>query len=142
MDNFDTQLIRHLKKDGRASISELAARTGLARATVRARIDALLKHGDIARFTIETGADIAKAPVRGLMMLGLEGRGMDRVQHALSRFSEVEAIHNTNGKWDLIVELGTDTLEHFDQVLADIRKIDSVTTSETNLLLSTRRART
>jgi len=52
----------------------------------------------------------------------------------------VRAIHSTNGRWDLIVEIGTPTLEDFDDVLARIRRFDGVTTSETNLLLRTRKA--
>ncbi len=57
----------------------------------------------------------------------------------LQRMSEVQAVHSTNGTWDLIAEIGTKTLEQFDQVLFTIRRMDGVTRSETNLLLSTRR---
>jgi DNA-binding Lrp family transcriptional regulator len=78
-------------------------------------------------------------PVRGLMMLEIAGRGADKVMKYLQRQPEVRAVHSTNGTWDLIAEIGTDTLEHFDQVLTAIRRLDSVTRSETNLLLSTRR---
>jgi DNA-binding Lrp family transcriptional regulator len=50
------------------------------------------------------------------------------------------AVHSTNGKWDLIVELSTQTLLELDEVIHRIRNIEGVTTSETNLLLSTRKA--
>ena len=49
-------------------------------------------------------------------------------------------LHTTNGTWDLIVEIGTQTLEDLDEVLFAIRRLEGVTRSETNLLLSTRRA--
>jgi DNA-binding Lrp family transcriptional regulator len=51
--------------------------------------------------------------------------------------AEVRAVHSTNGRWDLIVDLGTETLEELDRALARIRSLDGVTTSETSLLLST-----
>ena len=57
----------------------------------------------------------------------------------LAGIPEVTAYHTTNGTWDLIVEVGTQTLEQFDEVLFAIRRIAGVTRSETNLLLSTRR---
>ena len=52
--------------------------------------------------------------------------------------STPHACLDENTTWDLIAEIGTDTLEAFDQVLFDIRRLDGVTRSETNLLLSTR----
>ena len=58
----------------------------------------------------------------------------------LSLMPSVGAVHTTNGSWDLIVELGTDSLEALDKVLFEIRRMDGVKRSETNLLLSTRRA--
>ena len=72
-----------------------------------------------------------------LMMLGIEGRGADRIKRQLSGLPEVQAIHATNGRWDLIVELGTDTLAQLDRILDTIRRFDGVSTSETSLLLST-----
>ena len=41
---------------------------------------------------------------------------------------------------DLIAEIGSRTLEEFDAVLALIRRLDGVTSSETSLMLTTRRA--
>ena len=52
--------------------------------------------------------------------------------------SEVRAVHSTNGRWDMIVEIGTGSLEALDIVLTRIRKLEGVSTSETNLLLTTR----
>ena len=74
------------------------------------------------------------------MLLGIEGRGTDRIVRQLNGLKAVRAIHSTNGRWDLIVELGTETLADLDEVLGQIRRFDGVATSETNLLLSTRKS--
>lgn len=140
LDEADQALIAALRRDGRASLSELAARLGLARATVRARMERLMARGEIQGFTVVTRGDLTAMPVRGLMMIGIEGRGADRVVARLSGLPEVQAVHSTNGRWDLIAEIGTRTLEEFDRVLAMIRKLDGVTASETSLMLATRRA--
>jgi len=58
----------------------------------------------------------------------------------LQRLADVHAIHTTNGRWDLILELGTETLEALDAALSRIRRLDGVMTSETSLLLSTRKS--
>lgn len=139
MDKMDGELIALLRKNGRATLSELAADLNVQRSTVRSRLDRLISGGEITGFSVQTRADISDAPVRGLMMLAIAGRGAEKVSKALLKFRDVQAIHSTNGSWDLIAEIGTDTLEQFDIVLTNIRKIDEITRSETNLLLSTRR---
>lgn len=136
---MDQRLIAALRRDGRATLSDLAHHLGVTRTTIRSRMARLIASGEIAGFTVLTRAEVAAAPVRGLMMLQVEGRGTDRVMARLAGMPEVTAYHTTNGTWDLIVEVGTQTLEQFDEVLFEIRRIPGVTRSETNLLLSTRR---
>ncbi len=138
MDNHDTRIIAELRRDSRISLSDLASIVGLSRVTVRTRLSRLQAEGVIIGFTVVLADDIQKHPVRGLMMLGIEGRGMDRILRALGGVTAVQAIHSTNGKWDMIVELGTETLDALDEVLGRIRRLDGVSTSETNLLLATR----
>ncbi|WP_457649617.1 Lrp/AsnC family transcriptional regulator [Profundibacter sp.] len=138
MDDTDQKLIATLRRDSRVPLSSLAAELGLSRTTVRSRIERLIERGEILGFTLRLKSDIAQAPVRGMMMLGIEGRGAEKIMHRLLGIAAVQAVHSTNGKWDLIAEIGTDTLEELDKVLFAIRRIDGVMRSETNLLLSTR----
>jgi DNA-binding Lrp family transcriptional regulator len=139
MDKLDNALIALLRRNGRASLSDLAADLGVQRSTVRVRLDRLIAGGEISGFTVLTRADVTDAPVRGLMMLEIAGRGAEKVRSALRRISAVQAVHSTNGTWDLIAEINTETLEKFDAVLFEIRNLDAITRSETNLLLSTQR---
>lgn len=140
VDEADQRILSELRRDGRAAISDIADRLGLARATVRSRIERLVEKGEIAGFTVVTRADVTAAPVRGLMMIGIEGKGAERIMARLAGLPAVLAVHSTNGKWDLIVELGAQTLAELDDMIFRIRNMDGVMTSETNLLLSTRKA--
>lgn len=139
MDETDKRLIAHLRQNGRASVSELAAVLKVTRTTARNRLERLAAGGEIVGFTVLTRSDVATHPIRGLMMLEIAGRHAEKVSRALAKIPEVQVIHSTNGVWDLIAEIATETLEQFDQVLTDIRRNDGITKSETNLLLSTRR---
>lgn len=140
MDDLDQRLISALRHDARASLSDLALSLGVSRTTVRARIERLQRTGEVVGFTVVLRGDAARDPVRGLMMLGIEGRGADRIVRQLNGLSAVRAVHTTNGRWDLIVEIGTATLEEFDDVLARIRRFDGIANSETSLLLNTRKS--
>lgn len=140
MDKTDESIVAALRRDARASLSELAATLNLSRATVRSRLERLKARGDILGFTVVLKQDVLSDPVRGLMMIGIEGRGTDRVIRQLSGLPEVREVHSTNGRWDVIVELGTATLEQLDAALARIRRLEGVSTSETSLLLSTKKS--
>ncbi|ETX26657.1 Lrp/AsnC family transcriptional regulator [Roseivivax isoporae] len=140
MDDTDHRLVAALRRDARASLSELAGELGLSRTTVRTRIDRLRRDSVILGFTVVLKEDVGRDAIRALMMIGIEGRGTDRILRTLGGFPEVRALHSTNGRWDVIVELGTPDLESLDAVLSAIRRLDGVATSETSLLLATRRS--
>ena len=140
MNVTDTAIIAVLRHDARASLSDLAARLGVSRTTVRGRIERLRQKGEIVGFTVVMRQDTLSDPVRGLMMIGIEGRGTDKTIRQLNGMPELRAVHSTNGRWDVIVEVGTDTLESFDEVLTRIRRLDGIVASETSLLLRTRKS--
>jgi len=140
MDNTDMRLISALRHDARASLSDLSLRLGLSRTTVRARMEKLQNRGEIIGFSVVLREDALRDPVRGLMMIAIEGRGTEKIIRQLQGMSALRAVHSTNGRWDVIVEIGTDTLESFDAVLFRIRRLEGVMSSETSLLLSTRKS--
>ena len=140
MDELDTRLITLLRHNGRRSISDLAVETGASRATVRARIEKLEKEGTILGYTVILRADTVELPVRGIMLVEIEGHVTERIIRALGTFPEISEIHTTNGRWDLILELGAGSLAEFDAILRRIRQIPGITSSETSLLLSSPRS--
>ena len=140
MDDLDRQLITHLRHNGRRSVSDIALELGVSRATVRARIERMEERGDIVGYTVILRADAVSLPVRGLTLVEVEGRKTDRVVEALAGFPEIGAIHTTNGRWDLVVEISAQNLADLDAVLRRMRLIDGITASETNLLLATPRS--
>lgn len=139
MDSTDQKILAELRRDGRASLSDLAARLSLSRATLRQRIERMSSRGDIAGFTVLTRHEVTEAPVRALMMIGIEGRGGARILARLSGLPHIQAVHSTNGTWDIIAEVGAATLQELDDVIHRVREIEGIIRSETNLLLTTRR---
>ncbi len=140
MDDVDQRLLAELRRDGRASLSDLATRLGISRATVRSRMERMTAAGEIAGYTVLTRSDVSAAPVRGLVMGRGEGRYSARVLTRLTGIPAVQAVHSTNGAWSVIAELGAQSLLELDEVINRIRDIEGVVHSETNLLLSTRKA--
>ena len=140
MDAVEEGLVTLLRRDARRTVSDLAADLGVSRATVRARMARLEAAGEILGYTVILRADAVEAPVRGVMLIGIEGHAAARVIRALGGVPEVSAVHTTNGRWDLVVEISAANLTDFDVVLQRIRLLPGVVSSETNLLLATPRS--
>jgi len=139
MDDVDIKLISALRQDGRRSISDLADDIGISRATVRARMNRMIETGQILGFSVLMKDDLQAHPIRAIMLIEVEGKSSDQVLQRLSGMPEVLAVHTTNGRWDLIAEIGSGDLPSFDESLRRIRLIEGISLTETNLLLSTRK---
>ena len=137
MDDVDLRLIALLREDARQPVARLAAALGVSRGTVQNRIDRLVARGVLLGFTVRTTPDAARHPVRAVMLIEVDGERSSAILRVLRGYPEVTALHTTNGRWDIVAELGTDGLEAFDRVLRRVREIKGVANSETSLLLST-----
>lgn len=135
MDDLDRRLLALLRLDARAPASSLAAELQVSRGTVQNRIERLRARGVIQGFTIRARADIESERVRAVMCVEVAGEKTAQVVRALRGFPEVVAVHSTNGRWDLVVELDTSSLAGFSHALDEIRRIEGISASETSLLL-------
>ena len=137
MDDTDRHLIALLRDDARLSVVELARALGVARATVQNRLARLERDGTIVGYSVQLKPDVAEHAIRAVMSIAVEGNRAAEVRHALTGHPSVVALHTTNGRWDLIAELRTDSLQAFDTVLNTVRLLDGISTTETSLLLGT-----
>jgi DNA-binding Lrp family transcriptional regulator len=139
LDDTDRRLLELLRNDARRPASSLAATLGVSRGTVQNRIARLMREGVVQGFTVRLGpeADQGAGVVRAISTIEIRGRSAAGVLKALKGFPEVRALHTTNGRWDLVVELAAESLEAFDRALNRIRLLDGVANTETSILLST-----
>lgn len=140
LDDLDRKLLALLRSDSRAPVAALAARLKVSRGTVQNRIVRMMKPGGaILAFTVRTRPEMEAARIRAIMCIAIEGERSGAVVKALRGFPEVAKIHTTNGRWDLIAELDTETLAAFSQTLDQIRLIDGIASTETSILLATQK---
>jgi DNA-binding Lrp family transcriptional regulator len=136
MDDLDHRLLALLRSDARRSVASLAAELDASRATIRARLDRMLRSGVVSGFTIVVRDPSQRNHVRAIALIAVEGKGVEKVMRRLHGFPEVRRLHSTNGRWDIVAELVADTLATFDRLLHRIREIDGITATETSILLS------
>ncbi len=140
IDETDHALIAALSENARAPVAELARRLGLARTTVQARIDRLVDSGAIAGFTLLRGTGLGPR-LRATVLLSIEPRATPEVLSRLKRVPQVEEVHSTSGRFDLIVTLWADTTEALDRSLDEIIMAKGVRGSESLIHLSTKLSR-
>ena len=137
MDNTDRELLSLLRDNARMPVAAMAKAVGVARGTVQNRMARLEADGVIVGYTVRLKREAEDQRIRALMTVAVEGNRTDEVLKALRGDPAVCALHTTNGRWDIVAELRTDSLEAVDRVLGRIRQIDGISTTETSLLLST-----
>lgn len=137
MDDIDRQLIALLRENARVPIATLAKKLRVARGTVQNRLAKLEADGTVVGYTVRLRPQVEEQRIRALMTVAVEGNKAEAVLKALRGDPAVAALHSTNGRWDIVAELRADGLEAFDRVLAGIRRIEGISSTETSLLLST-----
>jgi DNA-binding Lrp family transcriptional regulator len=137
MDSTDRELLSLLRENARVSVATLAKTLKVARGTVQNRLARMEADGTIVGYTVKLKPQIEEQTIRALMTVAVEGNRTDEVLRALRGDPAVCALHTTNGRWDIVAELRTDSLAAVDRVLGRIRLIDGISNTETSLLLST-----
>ncbi|WP_264816828.1 Lrp/AsnC family transcriptional regulator, partial [Gluconobacter kondonii] len=97
------------------------------------RMDRMVDNGSILGFTVRTRQ--YEKEIRAIMLIEVVGKSTANVIRSLRTLPELHTLYTTNGSWDLIAEIHTDSLQSFDRVLREVRSIDGVLNSETSLML-------
>lgn len=134
MDDLDQQLLAQLRQNARASIAELAAKLKVARGTITNRIAKLEQSGIIVGYTIKLRPDATPDEIRAWTGIAVEGN-QQTVIRALLGEPGIAALHDTNGRWDLLAELRVANLAELATTLERIRKVKGVSGTETSIHL-------
>jgi DNA-binding Lrp family transcriptional regulator len=135
LDKKDLSLIALLRSNARMPVVNLAKHLGVSRATVQNRINKLEHDGVILGYTVNLSPDSENHPVRLLMNISVEAKNEPAVIKRLRGYPEVIAIHHTTGHWDVIADIRAQTLPSLNSIMGEIRLIEGILQTETNLLL-------
>jgi len=135
LDQTDQKLISLLRENARYSIAYLAKKLQVSRGTVTNRIAKLEEEGIIRGYTVELSSIQDTGQVHAWTSIVIEGNMTLSVVRALRGDPCVTAIYDTNGRWDILVELRAPSLEELGLALERIRLIKNISKSETSIHL-------
>ena len=137
MDETDRKLIALLRQDARLPVATLATKLGVSRGTITNRLRKLEDAQVIVGYTVKLKPDAEPNQIRAWMGVLVEGNQTRAVTASLLGEPGVEALHDTNGRWDLLAELRAESMGELSKVLERIRPIKGIANTETNILLAT-----
>jgi len=138
VDELDRGILAHLAQDARMSVAVLARRLKVARSTVQARLERLETSGAIAKYTLRLGDSAREHRIRATCLLNIEPRAQAAILTRLRSLPEVERIHTTSGRVDLLLQLAASSTSQLDDVLDQIGGLSGVKSSESLIHLSTK----
>jgi DNA-binding Lrp family transcriptional regulator len=124
VDRLDADLISLFASQPRISMLEASRRLGVARATVHARMQRLLRDGTVRGFGPELDVEALGYPVTAFCNLEIrQGRGHEPVAAHLAQIPEVLEAHTITGPGDLLIRVvarsNTDLQRVIDRVVDD-----------------------
>ena len=136
VDELDARLLQALAETPRAGVMDLARRLRVARGTVQARIDKLVRRGVVTGFGPELGLRALGYEVLAFTTLEIaQGRLADVVDH-LRDIPEVLEAHATSGPGDLHCRVVARTNEHLQQVINRMLEVAGIDRTATVIALS------
>ena len=138
-DELDNRLIALLRHDARTPVAAMAKKLGVSRGTVVNRMRRLEDGGVIVGYSIKLKPDVDANNIRAWMGIVVEGNQTRSVIANLMGEPGVAALHDTNGRWDLLAELRADSMAQLSQVLERIRLLKGIHSTETSIHLQTYR---
>lgn len=139
MDDTDRALIALLRKDARTNVATLAAKLGVSRGTVTNRLRKLEDSHVIVGYSVRLRPDAQPDQIRAWMGVLVEGNQSRAVMASLIGEPGVVALHDTNGRWDLLAELQAGSNAELSAVLERVRLIKGIANTETSILLASYR---
>lgn len=139
LDDLDRQLIALLRHDARLSVATLAAKLGTSRGTIHNRLRKLEDNLVIVGYTVRLRPEAEPQRIRAWMGVRVDGNQGRTVIATLLGEPGVAALHDTNGRWDMLAELSAASMSELSGVLERIRLAKGIQNTETNILLASYR---
>ncbi len=139
MDDTDQALISLLRHNARLNVADLAHKLKVSRGTVTNRMRRLEDDQVIVGYTVRLRPEAQPERIRAWMGVQVEGNQTRVVIASLLGEPGVAALHDTNGRWDLLAELEAGSMAGLSQVLERIRLISGIRNTETSIHLASYR---
>jgi DNA-binding Lrp family transcriptional regulator len=137
IDELDARLLLLLTDEPRLGVLECSRQLGVARGTVQARLDRLVRRGVLHGFSPDVDLAALGYPLTGWVVLEIaQGRRVEVVEQ-LAAIDEVCEAHSTTGRGDLLVRVVARSNEDLQRVIEAVLDVRWVQRTSTSIALTT-----
>ena len=136
LDALDVALLTALRENPRAGALELSRLTGVARATVSARLQRLEDRGVVTGYGPDIDVTAAGFGVQAFVTLEISQGAIEAVRRDLESIPGLLEAHATTGSGDVLCRVAARSHEALQQVLVDLNRSSSVVRSTSVVALS------
>ena len=136
LDALDVGLLSALRTAPRAGVLELARLTGVARATVQARLSRLEETGVVTGHGPDVDLAAAGYPVSAFVTLEIAQGGLDEVAAHLAALPGVLEAHATTGTGDVLCRVAAASMDDLQRTLLELSRSPAVVRSTSVVALS------
>ena len=136
LDALDLALLRILQADARIGPLQLSRQTGVARATVSARIQRLEDAGVIAGYRPDIDLAAAGFGVHAFVTLEIAQGAIEDVQRELAAIPGVLEAFTTTGSGDVLCRVAASSHEALQDTLVQLNRLSTVARSTSVIALS------
>ena len=134
LDPIDRGIIEALQENGRSAFRAVAARVGVAEATVRTRYARLVEDGILQVTGVTNPLGLG---FDAMAMIGMRTSGSpEPVADQIASWEEVSYVVVTAGRYDLLVEVVCTDRHHLLELTTRARSLEGVDSTETFLYLT------
>ena len=132
----DSELLKHLCNNGKASQRELAAATGFALGTVSNRLKALEKKKIIKGYYANIDPEKVGFTLTATIHLRITKGNIMDVQSSIANHPRVLAVYDITGEWDSLVLARFKNREEMDDFIKTVLSQQNIERTSTSLVLN------
>jgi DNA-binding Lrp family transcriptional regulator len=136
LDALDVALLAALREHPRAGALELSRITGVARATVSARLQRLESSGVVTGYGPDVDVSAAGFGIQAFVTLEIAQGAIEDVQRDLEDIPGLLEAHATTGSGDVLCRVAASSHEGLQQILVDLNRSPAVVRSTSVVVLS------
>lgn len=134
----DEKLISLLRRNARASVSDLARSLDISRSTVQSRLLKLEQSGVIKGYSVEFGATYIAGLVSAHVSIKVKQKLTTQTTIALKHLDQLSALYAISGEYDMIALVEAQSLEQLNHILDEIGNLDGVERTNSSVILETK----
>ena len=138
MNGLDDRLIEFLRANSRESVTNLANKLGVSRATVKEHIARLEQRRIIQGYTIRFHPEHEQHQVNAYVMICADPRLMPSIVRQIKQIPSVESLQTISGVYDLMTQINCESTLQLDRVIDKITEIEGVEKTLTSIVLASK----